>query len=58
MIKLLKSGDIIVAMGISVVVKEIIYQDYFNGKWDVEFVDSEGKYRHWKQEFDGGDVVR
>ena len=56
--KILKVGDKIYCRGIVVKISEIIYQDVcaHEGEMDVEFVDSNGKYRHWKQYFDGGYV--
>jgi len=53
-----KVGDKVSAMGITAEIGQIIYQFYFNGAWDIEFVDSYGNYRHWKQEFDGGKLVQ
>ena len=53
-------GDMICALGYCFVVGEIIYQDYnyFDGNWDVEFLDDNGGYHHWKSEFDGGYIVK
>ena len=51
-------GDIICALGHYFIVGKIIYQDYYNGNWDVEFLDDDGGYHHWKSEFDGGFTVR
>ena len=53
-----KVGDKVSAMGITAEIGKIIYQFYFNGAWDIEFVDSYGNYRHWKQEFDGGKLIQ
>ena len=51
-------GDTICALGYSFTVGEIIYQDYYAGNWDVEFLDTDGGYHHWKSEFDGGRVIK
>lgn len=55
---LIREGDKIVCMGITVVVSEIIYQNEcaHEGECDIEFIDSNGNYCHWKQHFDGGYV--
>ena len=51
-------GDTISALGYSFIVGKIIYQDYYNGNWDVEFLDVDGGYHHWKSEFDGGQITK
>lgn len=51
-------GDMICALGYCFVVGKIMYQDYFEGNWDVEFLDDNGGYHHWKSEFDGGYIVK
>lgn len=40
-------GDSITALGYTFEVGKIIYQDCFNGNYDVEFLDSHGDYHHW-----------
>ena len=50
-------GDSITALGHTYMVGEIIYQDCFNGNYDVEFLDHSGDYHHWKSEFDGGYII-
>ena len=58
-----KKGDKINAMGIAVTIGDTIYySDSYsdhNGKrqYDIEFKDSNGQYRHWKSEFDGGEYI-
>lgn len=59
-----KSGDIITSKGIKATIKDIHYQDYYKSDrndgscdWDIEFTDTNGNYRHWKQYFDGGDIT-
>ena len=52
-------GDVIKCKGISCTVKEI----NFSEAWDrdghyVEFLDTNGVYRNWKQWCDGGSVYR
>lgn len=51
-------GDSISALGFTFEVAQIMYQDFYNGQWDVEFLDPSGGYHHWKSEFDGGKVIR
>ena len=54
------NGDKITACGITVTIKDIIYQDYYFDRWDnleswdIEFHDNNGNYRHWKSYLDGG----
>lgn len=50
-------GDAIQALGHTYVVSKVIYQDCFNGNYDVEFLDTFGNYHHWKSEFDGGRII-
>lgn len=50
-------GDAITALGHTYTVGKIIYQDYFGGNYDVEFLDPSGGYHHWKSEFDGGRII-
>ncbi len=54
----LEPGDTIVCKGIRAVIKEVVYQEY----WDdygfiTEFFDTNGNYRNWKQGVDGGYVL-
>ena len=58
MAELISKGDSITALGLTFVVDKILYQSYYslNG-WDVEFLDPQGGYHHWKQEEDGGRVI-
>lgn len=52
-------GDKVKALGFVVTIGKILYQDYWEEDgWDIEFIDSEGQYRHWKQGFDGGELLR
>ena len=51
-------GDSISALGFTFKVGKIIYQSYYDGAWDVEFLDTNGGYHHWKSEFDGGEVIK
>lgn len=50
-------GDRITALGYTFEVAHIIYQDCYKGNYDVEFLDPNGGYHHWKSEFDGGHVI-
>jgi hypothetical protein len=51
-------GDSITALGHTFEVAKIIYQDCFDGNYDVEFLDPRGGYHHWKSEFDGGHIIK
>ena len=58
-----KPGDIITCKGIKAIIKTIHYQDFYKSDrndgtcdWDIEFTDTNGNYRHWKQYFDGGKI--
>lgn len=50
-------GDMIYCKGIYVTIADILYQDFYEGNFDIEFTDTEGIYRHWKQEYDGGRFI-
>lgn len=51
-------GDQISAMGHTFSVWSILYQDHIDGMYDVEFIDDQDRYHHWKECFDGGQVIR
>lgn len=51
-------GDKITALGYTFEVAQIMYQDYYQGCWDVEFLDPRGGYHHWKSIYDGGHVIK
>lgn len=53
-------GDQITAMGQAATIWSILYQDMYAdpGERDIEFIDTDGNYRHWKECFDGGEVIR
>lgn len=56
-----KVGDKIKACGQIVTIGEIISQDYWGegrGGWYIEFKDKKGMYRYWKQQYDGGELIR
>lgn len=48
-----RKGDKIHCMGITVEIDRILFYDYYE-TWDIEFIDTKGHYRHWKQDYDGG----
>lgn len=50
-------GARINAMGISVTVDKVLYAHHESIGWDVEFIDTAGQYRHWKQWYDGGEII-
>lgn len=47
-------GATIECMGIEVTIEKVFYAYKEREGWDIEFVDSDGHYRHWKQWDDGG----
>lgn len=61
-------GDRISALGCTYTVGTILYQEYYGDLsdaggtawwgYDVEFKDDAGRYHHWKQNEDGGTVIR
>jgi len=51
-------GDTICALGYKFTIGKILYQDCFDGDWDVEFLDNYGGYHHWKSGFDGGFIIK
>lgn len=57
--KEIKIGDSIKALGFTFKVAKILYQDHWDRfGYDVEFLDDKGRYHHWKQWDDGGEVIR
>jgi len=56
---LAKIGDIVKAKGISVEIAEINYQEWYKEEgWNIEFMDTNDNYRSWKQQFDGGELIK
>lgn len=56
-----KTGDKIRALGQTIVIYRILYQEYSDlpgWGWDIEFLDPTGGYHHWKQSEDGGQLLR
>ena len=51
-------GDQISALGHTFTVWSILYQDRIDDIYDVEFIDDQDRYHHWKQAEDGGQVIR
>lgn len=56
----LQPGDIVVCQGIKCVVKEIAFQEPYSWRdsYYTEFRDTDGVYRSWKQQYDGGHAYR
>lgn len=54
-----RPGDSVVVNGKTVTIFNIYEASYepWMG-WEVEFTDTNGKYRHWRQRLDGGELVR
>jgi hypothetical protein len=54
-----KVGDQIRAKGLLVTIGRIFYQEWYERSgWDIEFIDTDDNYRHWKQQFDGGELIQ
>lgn len=54
-----KVGDTIVCNGLRATVATIHYQDYFDESgFNIEFTSTDGVYRSWKQNLDGGELIR
>lgn len=52
-------GDRVSAMGLTFTIAGILYQCHGESYgWDIEFKDPNGGYHHWKQESDGGELIR
>lgn len=54
----IQPGDIIECKGLKVVVSKILYQNNFDNQYILEFEDTNGNYRSWKQHVDGGKIYR
>ena len=58
-----KIGDKINAHGITVTIAKILYQEYYYDRWensddwDIELIDENGNYRHWRTWVDGGKLI-
>lgn len=52
-----QKGDKIHCAGITVEIDKILYCDFIFHSWDIEFIDTNGKYRHWKQNQDKGYII-
>lgn len=44
-------------MRITATVKKVLYSEKWHDDYDIEFIDTDGKYRHWKQWDDGGTIT-
>lgn len=57
--RIAKPKDMIVGVDECVTIATIAYQRYDEDDgWDIEFTDTHGKARHWKQFYTGGKLVR
>ena len=59
-----RPGDIVVCKGIHAEIAKIAYQEYLLSDrndgtydWSIEFMDTKGNYRSWKQYWDGGEII-
>ena len=54
----LEPGDTIICHGVKATIAKITFQEYWEGDgFYTEFTDTNGNYRNWKQEVDGGKVI-
>lgn len=54
-------GDVISdRSGLAFTVARVLFQDHYGDRfgYDVEFIDDQNAYHHWKQDEDGGTVAR
>lgn len=52
-------GDIVVVKNRKYNIAKILSQDYWDRfGWDIEFIDDQNKYHHWKQYEDHGELIR
>ena len=57
-LSVLELGDTIICKGIKATIKEINFQEWWDGYGFItEFIDTNGNYRSWKQGVDGGRVI-
>ena len=57
--KAAKIGDKVTAHGQTYEIAKIFYQEYWESHdlWNIEFLDPNGGYHHWKQSYDGGYLI-
>lgn len=56
--KILEPGDKVKCQGFICTIAEIAFQEYYEGYGFItEFRDTNGVYRNWKQEVDGGELI-
>ena len=44
-------------MRITATIDKVIYSEKWHDDYDIEFIDTHGNYRHWKQWDDGGTII-
>lgn len=56
----LQKGDVIKCQGITCTIDTIAFQEpwSYRDSYYLEFTDTDGVYRSWKQKYDGGDAYR
>ena len=53
-----KVGDKVIWKSHEWTISKILFQDYWDRfGWDIEFIDANGGYHHWKQHEDGGKLI-
>lgn len=54
-----KVGDLVKVKGILAEISDIHYQEWYEGEgWSIEFTDTNGNYRNWKQCLEGGEIIQ
>ena len=61
---LAEPGDKVKALGITITIQRVVSQEHYprlgnedDWGWNIEFIGSDGQYRHWKQWEDGGKLI-
>lgn len=49
-------GKTITCQGVRATIAIVYYAECYDDLWDIEFRDTNGVLRNWKQEFDGGHI--
>ena len=52
-------NDIVKVNGREYEVEKVLHCEFWDGNgYDAEFIDTNGHYHHWKQEEDGGELIK
>lgn len=50
-------GCTVRALGYEFDICKVLFADQYNDLWDIEFLDENDHYHHWKQNLDGGTLI-